>query len=70
MIKSIKDRVRSRFNVSVAEVARQDEYRAAVLGVSAVSNDARHLNQVLSKVVNLIEGISEAELVDYRLEML
>ena len=62
--------MRSRFNVSVAEVARHDEYRVAVLGVSAVSNDVRHLNQTLSKVVNLIEGIGDADLVDYRLEML
>ena len=68
-IKSIKDRVRSKFNVSIAEVDRLDKWQWATLGVACVSNDTRFVNSVLSNVVNFISGIHLAELVDYEIEI-
>ena len=68
-IKSIKDRVRSKFNVSIAEVDRLDKWQQATLGVACVSNDARFANSVLSNVVNFVSGMHLAELVDYEIEI-
>jgi hypothetical protein len=68
-IKSIKDRVRSKFNVSIAEVDGLDKWQWATLGVACVSNDTRFVNSVLSNVVNFIGGIHLAELVDYEIEI-
>lgn len=42
------------FNVSAAEVARMDESDSAVIWCAVVSNDGRHNQQVLSRVVNYI----------------
>lgn len=70
-IKSITARVKNRFNVSIAEVDDLDLWQMATLGVTCVSNSTPFCNETLSKVVDFIANSrSEAELVDYELEML
>jgi uncharacterized protein YlxP (DUF503 family) len=56
VVKSVIGRVRNRFNVAVAEVDTQDALRVATLGVVCVSDDPRHANEMLSKVVQFIES--------------
>ncbi|RYD06442.1 hypothetical protein N752_03710 [Desulforamulus aquiferis] len=70
VLKSIVDRVRSRFNVSIAEVGNQDLWQRATLGVAAVSNETAHVNQMLNTVIKSIEANGEAELIDYTIEIL
>jgi len=69
VIKGIKDRVRSRFNVSIAEIDGLDKWQRATLGVACVSNDARSANSILSNVVSFVDGMHAAELVDYEIEI-
>jgi uncharacterized protein len=54
IVKSLIERLRSRFNASVSEVAAQDNKRLAVVGVSVVSNDGSHLDGQLDKIVNFV----------------
>ena len=54
IVKSLVERLRSRFNASVSEVAAQDNKRLAVVGISAISNDGSHLDEQLDKIVNFI----------------
>ena len=68
--KSITGRLKNRFNIAVAEVDALDAHQQAVLGVVSVSNDTRHLNRVLSYVVNFVEDTLLAELTDYEIEIL
>jgi uncharacterized protein YlxP (DUF503 family) len=56
VVKSVAQRVRNRFNVAVAEVDTQDAWRVATLGIVCVSDDPRHANEMLSKVIDFIEG--------------
>ena len=70
VIKSIKDRLRNRFNVSVAETDALDSMRSAVVTAALVSNDARHATRSLQQVLNQIEGHRGASLVDYEIETL
>lgn len=69
VVKSIKDRVRNKFNVSIAEIDALDKWQWATLGVACVSNDSRFANSVLSNVVNLIEEVDLVELMDYEIEI-
>ncbi len=58
VIKSLKDRLHARFNVSVAEVDHQDSWQRAALAASVVSNDQRHAAEVLgAKLKFLGEGM-------------
>jgi len=68
-LKSLKDRIRAKFNVSVAEVDDNDLWQKASLAVAAVSNDKSHLNQTLDHVLNLVRSVPEVSLLDYHIEI-
>jgi uncharacterized protein YlxP (DUF503 family) len=67
---SLKDRLRDKFNVSVAEVGEQDLWQKAVLGIACVANEGAYVNQVLDQAVNLIRSVPAVELVQSRIELL
>jgi hypothetical protein len=69
VVKSLKDRVRGRFNVAIAEVDRLDDWQRATLGVACVSNDSRLVDATLSKVVNWIEVSGDVLVVDYEIDL-
>jgi len=69
IVRSLKDRLQGRFNIGIAEVDRLDEWQRATLGIAAVSNDARVVDEVLSKVVNWIEANGEVLVVDYEIDL-
>jgi len=69
VVKSIKDRIHGRFNVSIAEVDHLDDWQRATLGI-CVSNDPRFVDEILSKVVNLIEGDADALILDYEIDLM
>lgn len=68
-IKSVKDKIRNKFNVSIAEIDRMDEWQWATLGVACVSNDARFTNSILSNIVEFINRTHMVELIDYEIEI-
>ena len=55
IVKSLLSRMRNKFNVSAAEVYRQDNKQLAVIGISIVSNETRYINQQFEKIVNFME---------------
>jgi len=56
VVKSVAQRVRNRFNVAIAEVDAQDAWGVITLGIACLSDDPRHSNEVLSKVIDFIES--------------
>ena len=69
VVRRIKERVKNGFNVSVAEVEDLDTLQRAGLGIAFVSNEASHVHSTLSKVVNFIEHMYIAEVIDYHIEV-
>jgi uncharacterized protein YlxP (DUF503 family) len=70
VLKGLKERVRARFECSVAEVDYQDVWQRATLAVVYVSADARHANEVVSKALDFIEDHVEGRVIDSSLEIL
>ena len=68
-IRSLKDRIRGKFNVSVAEIDDNDLWQKATLAVAAVSNDKSHLNQTMDHVLNMVRGVPELDLLDFHIEI-
>ena len=68
VVNRIRDRVRNRFNVGVAEVDDNDVWNFACIGVVAVSNQQQHVNEVLSKVAEFVGNIRDCELEDYQID--
>ncbi|MFC1650294.1 DUF503 domain-containing protein [Candidatus Latescibacterota bacterium] len=62
VVKSLKDRLKNGFNVSVAEVDYLDKWQRTTLGVAAVSNERIHAESVLTKVINKISEEHRVEI--------
>jgi len=70
VLRSLKDRLRSRFNVSVAELAHQDTWQHSLVGVVSISADQRHLEDALEKVASECERLLGRDLAGSTLEVL
>lgn len=69
-LKSLIERLRSRFNASVAEVDLNDKWKNAAIGISCVSNEVGHADSMITNIVNFIKNESRAILVDYSTEII
>lgn len=67
-VQSLKTRIKNKFNVSVAEVGNHDLWQRCSLGIAVVSNETRHINQILSKIMDLVESDARVLLLDYSIE--
>jgi hypothetical protein len=70
VIKGIIGKLQSRFNISIAEIDLNDSWQSSVLGFACVTNDTHHANQIISNVMNFIDGDSRVEIVNYNIEIL
>lgn len=59
VLKSLMVRLRQRFNVSVAEVADHETWQRATIGISCVSGEYRHVEEMLQAVVDWLDGQDE-----------
>jgi uncharacterized protein YlxP (DUF503 family) len=70
VVRRFRDRVRARFDVSIAEVDAQDLHQRAVFGVSVVSADASVCDSVLEQVARAAEVAEDAVLTDRATEVI
>ena len=70
IVKSITNRLRNRFNVSVAEVGFNDVYQRAEIGFALVGNSRRTINSKIDKLFNLVDALGLAEIVDTEMEII
>ncbi len=68
-VKSLIDKTKNKFNVSIAEIEEMDTHQIIVLGIGCVSNDTKYVNSVLDEVINFIETNTEAEVVTVDMEI-
>ena len=69
ILKSIKTKVRNKFNVSIAEVEYNEKWQRATFGISTVSNDRKLADSIINKVINFVENDFRVEVIDYSVEI-
>ncbi|MBN1292620.1 MAG: DUF503 domain-containing protein [Candidatus Latescibacteria bacterium] len=69
-LKSLKDRLKNRFNVSVAEIDNTEKWQRASIGVAAISNESRHIQSILGKALDLVYGDRRVEVIDSKIDFL
>ena len=69
-LKGLKQKLRQRFEISVAEVDHQDSWQRATLALACVSGDSRHANEVISKAMDFLEDNVDGYVTDVHLEIL
>ena len=70
ILKKVIERVKNKFNVSIAEVGNHDLWQSAQIGFCIVGNDKRFVNSCLDKVVHFIEKLNSAEIIKSDIELL
>lgn len=70
VMRKIQGRIRSTFEVSVAEVGSQDLWQHGELGIVTVGVDRNVINHVLDKVLNFIDSLGLAEVVNHQMEFI
>ena len=71
VIKSVIERAKHKFNISIAEIDQQDVWRRAVIGAAVVSNEAAHASSTLNYLTGFMETAhGEMELLDVTMEMI
>ncbi|NIQ38054.1 MAG: DUF503 family protein [Proteobacteria bacterium] len=69
VLRKIIDRVKNRYNISVSEVGDNDLWQRSQLGLSVVGNDSRHINSSLDKIINYIDGLNVAQIINSEIEI-
>lgn len=68
-LKSLLERLRTRFNVAAVEVDGQNTWQRATLAIAAVAGEMEHIHRVFQDVVAFIDGYREMMLSDYRVDL-
>jgi len=70
IVKAIINRIKNRFNISIAETDFNDSHLWAQIGFSIVGNDSRVVNSKLDKVFNMADDMGLAQITDTQMEII
>ncbi len=65
VVKSLKDKVRARFNVSISEVDSQDLWHRATLGIALVCSDRKQAQTMSDKIIEFIREAKKVEIIEH-----
>jgi uncharacterized protein YlxP (DUF503 family) len=69
IIRSIIERLKHRFNISIAEVGYLDVIRRATIGFTVVSNEKAYIERLMGKVINFIDQDSHVQIINLEKEI-
>jgi uncharacterized protein YlxP (DUF503 family) len=70
VLRSLKDQLRRDFNVAVAELEHHDVWQRSVVGIVTLSNEEKHLREVLNKVLDQADRILGSMLINQNFEII
>jgi hypothetical protein len=70
IVKSIINRIKKKFNISIAEIDYNDSHLWAQIGFSIIGNDSRRVNSKLDKVLNMADDLGLAQIADTQIEII
>lgn len=70
IVRSIVDRTRAKFNVSVAEVSQNDVLKSAVIGMAVIGNESGHVDSMLARLTSYVEWLGLAPTVNVETEII
>ena len=68
-IKSIKTRIRNKFNVSISEIDRNDKWQRATLGMALICNDRKIIDSTFAQVLTLIDCDGRLDVIDHMVDI-
>tara|TARA_B100000029_G_scaffold516253_1_gene627998 strand:+ start:7226 stop:7507 length:282 start_codon:yes stop_codon:yes gene_type:complete len=65
VLKSLKDRIRNRFNVSIAEVDHQDLWQRGTLALAIVSGEKKYVNRMMQQILAIVYSEPRLQLLNH-----
>lgn len=69
-LKSLIERLKSRFNISIAEVGAYDIWDKGLIGFAIVGNDTRYINKNIDKILDFIDRDYRIEIINSKIEII
>lgn len=63
VIKSLMQRLKNKFNISVSEVDEQNIHQILVIGITGVCNTSAQVNSIMENIISFIEANTDAEII-------
>ncbi len=70
VLRSLKDKLRREFNVAVAELEHHDVWQRSVVGIVTLSNEEKHVKEMLDKVLDAADRMLEPTLINQNVEII
>lgn len=70
IVRSMIDKVKSKFNVAVAEIGSNDKWQKIELGISTVGNDRRFIDSSLANILRFLDSMYLAEITNSKIEII
>lgn len=70
VLRSLKDRLLNKFNISVAEIGLNDKWQVGELGMATVGNDTRFVSSVMEEVKNFIQLNPAVRIIESAIDVL
>lgn len=70
VVKSIIEKSKNRFNISIAEVGENDKWQKSIIAFSTISNDQKIVEETIEKVINFFDSYIEIEIINIKREIL
>ena len=64
VIKSLMQRLKNKFNISVSEIDEQDIHQTLVIGISGVCGSSAQIDSTMENIINFIEQNTDAEIIN------
>ena len=64
VLKSLKTRIRNKFNVSIAEVGANEKWQRTIIGIAAVSNERKIIDSMFTKIENMLYLDGRVQVID------
>lgn len=68
VVKSIIQKLKNKFNISVAEVDEQDIHQTLVIGIAAICGTSAQLDSTMEHIITFVECNTDAEIIDIQKE--
>ncbi len=69
VLNSIKQKIRNKFNVSVAEVDNNDKWQRISLGIAMISNERKFVDKTMGEIFKIIDGDGRMEILNHLIEV-
>ena len=70
VLRSLKNRLRNNFNISIIELDSQDKWQRSTLALAVIGTEKSKTNSLISNIINYIEQNKQIQLLDYEMEMI